>query len=110
MRAERGYLFMLPSIIAPRSDADAAQERRPGAADDREARDAHVAAERVGDQVDAVAEFAERLDAVVLAEGGPARLEERLGTSIRTRAEAVAFGTVPRPLVEAGQNRGGIAK
>ena len=40
------------------SDADAAQERRPGAADDLEAR---------------------RLDAVVLAEGGPARLEEQLG-------------------------------
>lgn len=53
------------------SDADAAQERRPGAADDLEARDAHVAAEGAGDQVDAVAEFAERLDAVVLAEGVP---------------------------------------
>ena len=45
----------------------------------------HVAAERAGDQVDTVAEFAERLDAVVLAEGGRGS-KNGSGASIRTRA------------------------
>ena len=61
-----------------RADADAAHERRPGAAEDLEARDPHVPAERVGHQIHPVAELAERPDAVVLAERGSARLEERL--------------------------------
>ena len=60
------------------ADADAAHERRPGAAEDLEARDPHVAAERAGDRIDPVAEFAERFDPVVLAEGRPARLDKRL--------------------------------
>ena len=37
-----------------------------------------VAADRIGDQIDVMAELAERLDAVVFAERGAARLEERL--------------------------------
>ena len=37
-----------------------------------------IAADRIGHQIDVMAELAERLDAVVFAEGRAARLEERL--------------------------------
>ena len=75
------------------TDADAAHERRPGAAEDLDARDPHVTAERAGDQIDPVAEFTERLDAVVLPDrASRAARKNGSGASIRTRAEAVAFG------------------
>ena len=59
-----------------------------------------------GDQIDPVAEFAERLDAVVLAEGVPRGSKNGSGASIRTRAEVVVFGNrAEAPLVEAGHLR-----
>ena len=61
-----------------RADADPVQERRTEAAEDAQPRQADVAAERIGDQVDGVAQVGERADAVVLAERGAPGLEERL--------------------------------
>ncbi len=54
-------------------------ERRPQAAKDPQIRQLDITTDRIGDQIDVMAEFAESFDAVVFAEGRAARLEERLG-------------------------------
>ena len=62
-----------------RTDAHLADKRRAQAAEDAQIRQLDITADRIGHQIDVMAEFAERLDAVVLAEGRAARLEKRLG-------------------------------
>ena len=61
-----------------RANADLADERWFERAKNPQVGKLNVAAERIRDEVDLVPQFAEGLDAVVLAEGGAARLEERL--------------------------------
>ena len=62
-----------------RADLHARDERRPGRAKDAQARQRDILAEWIGDEVDRVAEIEKRADAVILAERGAPRLEERLG-------------------------------
>ena len=62
-----------------RADANLPHERRTQASEDAQVRQLDVTTDRIGHQVDVMAELAERFDAVVLAEGRAARLEERLG-------------------------------
>jgi hypothetical protein len=61
-----------------RPDADAAHERWPQAAKDAQAWKLDVTADGIRDEIDVMAELAQRLDAVIFAERRAARLEERL--------------------------------
>src|SRR5207237_4633575 len=65
--------------LAPgRTDADAVHERRPRAPKHPQARQRHVAPERVRDEIDRVAELDERANAMKFAERCAPGLEERL--------------------------------
>jgi hypothetical protein len=54
-------------------------KRRTDAPDNSKSRHRHISSEGICDQVDGVAEFQQGPNAVILAEGRPARFEERLG-------------------------------
>ena len=54
-------------------------ERRTRRTEHAQARHRDVPAERIGDEIDGMAEIEKRADAVILAERGAPRLEERLG-------------------------------
>jgi hypothetical protein len=71
-RVERNLRERRPDLHVP-------YERRPQAAEDAQPRHRHGLAERIGHEVDLVAERGERADAMELAERRAARLEERLG-------------------------------
>jgi hypothetical protein len=59
-------------------DLDPADEGRFGGSDDPQVRHLDVGPERIGDQVDVMPEFGQRLDSVIFTEGGAAGFEERL--------------------------------
>ena len=61
------------------ADLHARDERGPGRAEDAQTRQRDILAERIGDEVDRVAEIEKRADAVILAERRAPRLEKRLG-------------------------------
>ena len=62
-----------------RTDTNLAYEGRTQGPEDPEIGKLNVSSDRIGNQIDVMAEFTEGLDAVLLAEGGAARLEKRLG-------------------------------
>ncbi len=74
-----------------RTDPDAANERRPRAAKDAQAGHLHVVTERIGDEIDLMAEGRQRADAMKLAEGRSTRLEERLRRDHQNAQDAVIF-------------------
>ncbi len=74
-----------------RTDLDPADERRPRAAEDAQAGHLHVVTERVGDEIDLMAEGRHRADAMKLAEGRSTRLEKRLRRDHQNAQGAVIF-------------------
>ena len=70
-------------------------ERRPQTAKDAQARHRHVAAERIGHEIDLVPELGERPDAMEFAERRSPGLEERLRRDHQNAHDLVIFARNP---------------
>ena len=85
-----------------RTNPDLADERRTHRPENAQIRQLNVATDRVRDQVNVMAKFTERLDAVVFAERGPARLKKRLGREHQDAHESLYLTEPNAVRVESG--------